>query len=145
VYKYFGAGFNLSCNGNDNWKKCIWKRASKSGAKCEFEYTYLDDKDEWILQKNGCDQSIEIGSDAIDGSKGYRKGDENHVCQLRFISAKLSHEDQWTCTLESCQVPEDAGCKATDGSGICSEATIRVKVMPHSSFIKEITHNINKL
>ena len=139
MYVYFGAGFNLSCNGNDNWKKCTWKRAWKRGVKCEFEYTYLNGKDEWILHKNECDQSIE--SHAIDGSKGYRIGHENHQCQLRFIAAKISHEDMWTCTLESCKVPQDAGCKSTNGSGIFSETTIHVKVMTHYSFIKEMKHN----
>ena len=127
-------GFTLSCNGQDNWKRCIWKRASKIGVKCEFEYTYLNHKDYWILHKNECDQSID--SNAIDGSKGYRSGLKNHRCQLRFTAAKFSHEDKWTCTLESCKVPKDGGCKSANGSGIFSEGTINVKVRPQSSSLK---------
>ena len=121
-------GFNLSCTGQDNWKTCIWKRASKIGVKCELEYTYLHGKDTWIFHKNECDPSID--RNAIDGSKGYSTGDKNHLCQLRFTEAKFSHEDKWTCILESCNLPKNGGCKTANGSGFIAEETIDVKVIP---------------
>ena len=128
-------GFNLSCDANDNWKTCTWKRIPRvSGAKCEFKYTYLEEKNKWTFKKGLCDSTIE--SQAIDGSKGYRNGDKNHICQLRFVSANFAHEGNWICMLESCQLPKDGGCRAEKGSGIFAEATIDVKVPIKSSSIK---------
>jgi hypothetical protein len=127
VYVQVGMGFNLSCNGNDNWKICTWKRTSKNGAKCEIRYTYLHREEKWMFDKHVCDLSI--ASHAIDGSIGFRNGTRNHICQLRFATAQLSHEGKWTCTLESCKVPKNGGCKAADGSGIFAEAKIKVKVV----------------
>jgi hypothetical protein len=127
MYIVVGMEFNLLCNGNDNWKLCTWTRASKKGVKCELKYTYLREEDKWIIDRSVCDSSIEIR--AIDGSIGFRNGTRNHICQLRFITAQFSHEDKWTCTLESCEVPKKGGCKAASGSGISVEATIDVKVV----------------
>jgi hypothetical protein len=80
-----------------------------------------------MFEQHVCDSSI--GSHEIDGSIGFRNGIRNHICQLRFTTAQFSHEDSWTCTLESCKVPKNGGCKAANGSGIFGKATIDVKVV----------------
>ena len=128
LYVENGTAFNLTCSSEDNWKRCIWKRASKRAVECEFEYVYLDDKFKWILDKHKCDHSIN-GNAIIDGSEGYEKGDKNHLCQLRFQTSQFSYEDTWTCILESCKEPKQGGCKSLNGSGIFAEATLDMKVV----------------
>ena len=85
-------------------------------------------KAKWILAPHNCDDSIN-GNAIIDGSEGYRNGDKNHLCQLRFQTSQFYYEDKWTCMLESCKIPKKGGCKSVNGSGLSAEATIDMKVV----------------
>ena len=116
--------FYLSCTIDDNWKTCIWQRASKT-SHFRYDYTYLNEGN-WFLHKEECDSSLEVVK--IEGSGEYRKGTKNHECQLHFNSAKDSQEDKWTCSLESCKLPKYGGCKNGTGSGTISKADIYLEV-----------------
>ena len=90
------------------------------------------------LHKDECDSSLEEFE--IEGSGEYTKGTKNQECQLRFYSAKDSHEDKWTCSLESCKLPTDGGCKNGKGSGTISKADINLKVRLYSPTNKTMSY-----